>query len=126
MTNTAFYDNMAAVAKKLLSQYGRDVTLVRTVPGAYNPSTGVAGAPDVQTYTTSGLIVDYTNYNLAMAGGLIKAGDRRLYLSATGLPGLPDPLTDAVTIDGTTWSIERATEPVNEQVIYDLQVRRRR
>ena len=119
-----FYDSMADTAQDLLSDYGKDLVLTRIVPGAYNPTTGIPGAPTPTTYTVKALVTNFNDYRVANSGGLIKTGDRRIFVAAKNLPIFPDPATDSVTLDGVTWKVVNATKPVDAQVIYELQVRR--
>lgn len=123
MTNPLF-DNMADTALRMLTDYGHDITLTRVTPGTYDPNTGTQGAATTTAYTAKGIVLNFSDYRVSNSGGLIKTGDRKLLVAARGLAIFPDPTTDTATLSGVTWKIENAIQPVNEVVIYELQVRR--
>lgn len=119
----AFYGNLAKTGKRLLSQYGKDLVITRVVNGSYDPVTS-AVASTTTTHTVKGQVFDYTDSRIATSGGLVVAGDRRVIISAVDISFEPNPSTDSVTIGSTKWSIVRVSKPVDEDVIYDMQVRR--
>lgn len=118
----ALYKSLSKTANSLLTIYGKDITITRTVNGAYDTATGNV-SNTVTTHTVKGQLFQYKDMTIAMSGGLIKQGDRYIILDASRLTFTPDPNTDEVTVDGVRWAIVAVKKPVDEQVIYELQVR---
>ena len=119
----AFYDNIAKTGNTLLARYGKDVTITRVVNGSYDVATGEQSSTTT-TATVKGQVFEYSDRRIGSSGGLILDGDRKLLVSAVGLSFLPNPNTDSVTIGSDKWKIVRVSKPVDEDVIYELQVRR--
>ena len=117
----AFYDDMAATALELLTEFGVTITLPRTTGGSIDPVTGSVIAGTDASVTTTGLIKPYPD-NL-IDGTRIMQGDRELVLSNE-----QDPLpTDTPTIGGENWSIVsiKTIKPDDATpVVYFCQVRR--
>ena len=122
MTGT-FYDNLAKTGNTLLAKYGKDVVITRVVNGSYDVATGDQ-ASTTTTTTIKGQIFEYSDRRIGASGGLILDGDRKLLVSAVGLSFTPNPNTDSVTIGSEKWKIVRVSKPVDEEVVYELQVRR--
>lgn len=118
-----FYDRMAATAKRLLTNYGKDYVINRVVNGAYNPATGTMGQTS-SSFTVKGRVFDYNDFQISQSGGLIKAGDRYLMAAEIDLSFIPDPTTDRVTLDDGVWSVLRLYRPVDEKVFVRLHFRR--
>lgn len=122
MTGT-FYDNLAKTGNALLAKYGKDVAITRVVNGSYDVTTGDQ-VSTTSTVTVKGQVFEYSDRRISASGGLILDGDRKLLVSAVGLSFIPSPNTDSVTIGTEKWKIVRVSKPVDEDVIYELQVRR--
>lgn len=120
----AFYDDMASMALDLITQFGRPVILRDTVKGGYNPATG-ANTPDtVSERTAQGILLDFTGQEF-QANSLIKAGDKKLKIAASGL-ATPPTLLSKLVIQGKTWSIVpplKEINPAGTPLLYELQVR---
>lgn len=119
---SGFYDRAANTAKRLLTSYGKDITVTRQVNSGYDPSTGVAGS--TSTFTVKGQSFDYSDYRVATSNGLIKTGDRKVLIAAKDLAFTPDATTDQLTVNGVVWSIVKVNKVVDEQVLFEIQVRR--
>jgi hypothetical protein len=66
----------------LLRDFGSDLTLSRRDGDTYAPDTGTLTAGTVTTYTIRGVFINYRDENVD--GAVVRAGDRRLLVSATG------------------------------------------
>ena len=125
---TGALDSLArGLASSLLGQYGKAMTLTRTVAGAYDPATGTTGAPTVTAVAVNGYLDGFSlqGYGTAFKEGLIQDGDQKASIPALGLSFDPAP-GDTLTIDGWPWTVIKA-QPTwsGEQVaMWDLQVRK--
>lgn len=126
---TEFYDDMASTAAEMIGEFGQAVTLTRSVPGAYNPTTGTNGAATVTTQSC--LAVEEAYKAREIDGTLIKAGDKKLILSpqtAAGATVTAPTEGDTVTFagDADPWTI-KSVEPLSPggtALLYTLQLRR--
>lgn len=118
---TAFdYARAQATAARLLAKFGQTGTL--TVPGsssgdAWNPTIGAA-----TTETVTFAVLSFENRDID--GTKIKMGDKKVYLSASGLAAVPT--TDCtLTIGSAVHSIEgvEPLSPAGVVVFYQLQCR---
>lgn len=115
------YGEMAALADEILLEFGAPVILTRTTPGAYDPATGTTGGPVSTPYTGTGAAFDYEAKDID--GTLIKAGDRRVYLSTAGIVA---PRTgDTLAIAGAALTVVavRPLQPALLAVLFDVQCR---
>jgi len=99
MSAAAFYADMAATAKDLLTDFGKTITLTRTTGTTYDPVTGATVAGTDASVTTTGLIKPYPDK--LIDGTRIQSGDRELVLSNEQTP----TMDDKPNIDGQQWSI---------------------
>lgn len=116
-----FYDEMAAIAHELLTEFGGPVSLRRTVPGAYDPATGTTTADVTTTWPGTGARFDYEQKDID--GTRVRSGDQRVYLSVVGVV---EPLTgDKVLIGSAELTVvaSRPLKPASTAVLYDVQVR---
>ncbi|WP_267398987.1 hypothetical protein [Pseudomonas sp. GM_Psu_2] len=118
-----FYDEMAAMALDLISQYGQPVQLREEKPGAYNPATGKTDPPSVKTQTAQAVMSDYKPAEFENST-LLQRGDKRLKVAAKGMPWVPS-LATKVSANGETWAVIAITEtnPAGTPLVYELQVR---
>lgn len=118
---SAFYDDMAQVAKDMLTEFGAAVVLTRTTPGAYNPETGTTAAATTATYNGMGAKFDYELKEID--GTKILQGDQKLYLSpylmANPVPG------DMIRADGADYTVisSKALRPAETHVLFEVQLR---
>jgi len=115
-----FYDEMAAVALELLTEFGSDVTLYRETGATANPVTGAVVAGTDASVVSKGLLKPYPNSMID--GTRILVGDRMLVLSAENTP-LP---TDKPVIAGQKWAIVNITSinPAGTPLVHFVQVRK--
>lgn len=119
----AFYDEMAATALALLSEFGQPVTIARTTPGGYDPATGGVTAPITTSQAGSAVVREYARQHID--GTLIQAGDKRVIVAASGLTFAPAP-GDSVTASGDVLQVVSVIErnPAGTALVYELQGRR--
>lgn len=120
----AFYDEMAVMAVALITEFGQPVTLRDTVKGVYDPATGKTGPDTVTERIAQGILLDFTGQEF-QTNSLIKVGDKKLKIAASGLSSPPTLLSKAV-IQGKTWSIVpplKEISPAGTPLLYELQVR---
>lgn len=116
------YAALASRAAALLASYGQGMVLTRITKGAHDPGTGTPTAGVTQTWTGSGVELEFDNRTID--GTLIKAGDKRILLSA---PNVAQPKSgDTLTFGGETWRVQDAKiiKPGTTSVLYDVQVRK--
>lgn len=111
---SALYARLAASAKRLLTNYGRQVTLFSTIGGAQFV-----------------MAVEEAYEDKSIDGRMVEAGDVKLHMAVTDIEGKavakPEADVDTVTYaDGTTWVVKRVVpvSPGEEAVLYTLQLRR--
>ena len=120
-----FYARMQQSSNRMLRGKGQTVTLTHTVPGTYDPTTGlITNATTTQTGT--GAVMEYNNRNVD--GTLIKQGDRQLLLSpflASGGSLVAPAVGDTATIGGTVFTVTQVkqTAPAGTVVMYDCNLR---
>ncbi|WP_085637908.1 MULTISPECIES: hypothetical protein [unclassified Pseudomonas] len=120
----AFYDEMAAMALEMITEFGQPVLIRATTVGEYDPETGSAGPGTVTEQTAQGILLDFTGQEF-QNNSLIKQGDKKLKIAAKGLAWVPD-LLNKVIIQGRTWSIVpplKEINPAGTPILYELQVR---
>jgi hypothetical protein len=120
----ALYDEMAVMARELITEFGQPVNLRDTVKGVYDPSSGKTGPDTVTERTAQGILLDFTGQEF-QTNSLIKVGDKKLKIAASGLSAPPTLLSKAV-IQGKTWSIVpplKEINPAGTPLLYELQVR---
>ncbi|TWC11440.1 hypothetical protein FBY06_14429 [Pseudomonas sp. SJZ085] len=120
----AFYDEMAAMALEMITEFGQPVTISRTEPGEYDPDQGteVPGATIEQI--AQGILLDFTGQEF-QSNSLIRQGDKKLKIAAQGMAWVPG-LLDKVVAQGCTWSIVppmKEVNPAGTTILYELQVR---
>lgn len=117
------YSRARATATKLITRFGQDAQLLVPSVASGNPWDPVPAAPAAYNVTIA--ITDYSEYD--RRGTLIQAGDRRAFMSATGLTVTEEQLTAAkLVVNGTTLAVVNALplNPAGVAVMYELQVRR--
>lgn len=110
-----------ATATRLLTKYGRSVSLRVVTSGTYSPSTG--GVTD--TYvdeTRNAALFDYSAGERNVAGALIAQGDKRCIMDADG--AVPQ-LNHRVVVDSVVYQIVGIVEikPASTAVLFELQLR---
>jgi hypothetical protein len=119
----AFYDEMAAMALELITEFGQAVTVQTVTPGQYDPETSQTAPDVITTQTAQGVLVEYTGREF-QANSLILQGDKKLKIAAKGITA--PTLLSKVIIQGKTWSIVpplKEANPAGTPLVYELQVR---
>ncbi|UVM02019.1 hypothetical protein LOY41_12245 [Pseudomonas atacamensis] len=119
-----FYDEMAAIAIEMITEFGQPVTIRATTIGEYDPETGSAPADSTKEQTAQGILLDFTGQEF-QNNSLIKQGDKKLKIAAQGLEWGPE-LLNKVVVQGRTWSIVpplKEINPAGTPILYELQVR---
>ncbi|HEX8591748.1 MAG TPA: hypothetical protein VF682_00470 [Pseudomonas sp.] len=120
----AFYDEMAVMAFQLITEFGQPVTIRDTVKGVYDPARGKTGLDTVTERTAQGILQDFTGQEF-QTNTLIKVGDKKLKIAASGLSA-PPTLLSKVIVQNKTWSIIpplKEINPAGTPLLYELQVR---
>ena len=120
----AFYDEMAAMALEMITEFGQPVTIRAITVGEYDPDTGTAPPDTVTEQTAHGILLDFTGQEF-QNNSLIKQGDKKLKIAAKALAWAPD-LLNKVIVQGRTWSIVpplKEINPAGTPILYELQVR---
>lgn len=115
------YGATAATAARLILRFGALVVLRRSVPGAYDPATGAPGAPTVTSQTVLAVVLDFPQSYID--GTLIRAGDRKVLVSAMGTTA--PQAGDTMAWEGQKLVVVNAKKlgPAGPAVLYTLQVR---
>lgn len=120
----AFYDEMAALALDMITEFGQPVIIRATTVGEYDPEAGAAPPDTVIEQTAQGMLIDFTGQEF-QNNSLIKQGDKKLKIAAQGLAWVPG-LLNKVIVQGRTWSIVpplKEINPAGTPILYELQVR---
>lgn len=114
----SFYANLAATARRLLTQFGTDATLTRVTTGDYDPATGTASQTTTD-YTCKAARFDYSQRDID--GTNIRVGDQRIYMDATVMP----QTGDTIALGDRTYVVvtARSIGPALTAVLYDVQAR---
>lgn len=118
------YAGIAANVLAALKSVGQKVLLTHTAPGAYDPATGL-GAPTITTTYGWGamlLLSPRAMTDMEIAGTLVAAEEKHLFLSAAGLsfaPSLGDHITLATSQDFVVSSFI-TFNPAGVPLYYDL------
>ena len=82
---------------------------VRTVSKSYNSETGITTETTTDT-TVSGILTDYTQYEINNSGGGVQIYDRKLIVKVADLTATPTPDTTRAIISSTTYRIVPQTD----------------
>ncbi|MCA7945570.1 hypothetical protein [Burkholderia vietnamiensis] len=117
-----FYAEMAADVFDLLTEFGRAVVVTIVSPDSvYDPETSTNVNPSTD-YPAIGAIFDKNDHEIN--GTLVRVGDKRVLVSAVGVPA--PRLDDRVTVGADTFRIvnPQTIGPAGVAVLYDLHVRK--
>ncbi len=120
----AFYDEMAAMALEMITEFGQPVTISKTEPGEYDPDIGGESPGATVEQIARGIFLDFTGIEF-QNNSLIRQGDKKLKIAAQDLAWVPG-LLDKVEAQGRTWSIVpplKEINPAGTPIFYELQVR---
>lgn len=126
----AFYDEMADMALEMLAEFGRTISLSRTVGGDYDPDTGTSGGT-TETQDATVVILPASNgtvqaFDIRYENGtLIEQNLRALTIAAKDLAWVP-VAGDKATFDGSDWTFIGCTpvNPAGTPIVYKAAVKR--
>ena len=115
----SFYSDLAAVATRLLTDKGQQVTFSRETSTGFNPTTGI-NTTTTSTITGYGAAFDYNSSEID--GTIIVKGDIRFLFEAGSAP----QQDDTVTIDSIGYRVMdvKKTAPGGTDVLYEVQLRK--
>lgn len=121
------YSNPAATALRLLTKFGRSVTLRKQTAGAYNPATSSATITNTD-YTGTGALFDFNERVLGTQfadGTTVEQGDKFLLLAPSGITVAPEP-NDLLIFGSDTWNVMnvKTVAPAGTPVLYELHLRK--
>lgn len=120
------YARIAASAAKAIAAAGVPVTLTKTVPDDYDPSSGTQDTLGSASFSGSAVRASFSRKEID--GTRIREGDVRLYMALDDPTADPE-IGDALTIDGEAgWAIAgpiTKIQPGSVVVLYDIQARQR-
>lgn len=103
--------------------FGRDVAIVKNVPGAYDPADGSTSSGPRLEQTSRAIILGYKDY--LTTGELIKRGDRKVILKVAGLQW-PPSMGDIIEVGSDRYTVIaiKTGELGGTVYLYTLQVRK--
>lgn len=124
----AFYDDMAAVALELITEFGQAGTISDVTPGTYDPATGETTGDTPITQTAQMILLDYSlqesgaKYN---EGTQVLAGDKKILIAAQGLAWAP-MMTSRITADSAVWQVVniKVSNPAGTPLVYEIHGRK--
>lgn len=116
------YAELASDALDILTEFGQPVTVtIASTDSVYDPatSTNVNATTD---YPAVGAIFDLSDKEID--GTLVQVGDKRIYVSAIGVPDVS--IDDRVTVGAVTYRVvdPNTVAPAGIAVLYNLHVRK--
>ncbi|MBX8534536.1 hypothetical protein K5D33_07335 [Pseudomonas cichorii] len=125
------YDEMADAALEMITEFGRQITLKRTVLGDYDPAHGVAGGGVTETQIVTCVILPASKGTIEAfddrfkSGTLIETNLRSLKIAAKGMVWPPAP-GQTVEFDDHVWTLVGATPaaPGGVDIVYSTTVMR--
>lgn len=104
-----------------IAEDGLLATLTRQASGNYDPTTGAATVTTT-TQTAYGIRTNWAKRDID--GTLIKSGDVKIILAASGLTNAPQ-VDDTITFDGTVYTIKGVypVSPADVVIVYNLNAR---
>lgn len=114
-----FYGSLATTVTGLLTDKGRQMTLLRRVPGTFNPVTGVSAGGTLDSVTVTGVVGTFSRQQID--GTRVLMTDRRVTLTPSAAP----LCSDALEIDGVAHQIVSIIEvkPATTTLAYVVQAR---
>jgi hypothetical protein len=114
-----FYSDLAAVATRLLTDKGQQVTFSRETSTGFDPEAGI-NTTTTSTITGYGAAFDYNSSEID--GTIVVKGDIRFLFEAGSAP----QQDDVVTIDSIIYRVMavKTTSPAGTAVLYECQLRK--
>ena len=117
-----FYNGLQSTASRLLTQFGKPMTLRIQTGSVYDPVTQT-NVPAYADYAVSGLVLNYKG-RMNESGTYVQTDDKKLLLSVSDAP---EPTTGAQVIDGAdayTVQTVKALSPAGINLLFELQGRK--
>lgn len=116
---TAFYDDMAATATELLTEFGKALQLRRASAGTYDPVTGTTTGATITYADIIGIFIRITQDYAAT--NEVQQGDRLMVIG----PSVAPQMTDKVVVGASALTIVNIVpiNPAGTPLAYKLQVR---
>lgn len=121
-----FYNRLQATSTRLLTQFGKPMTLRIQSGSAYDPVTQT-NVPSYTDYPVTGLVLNYGREKsgaVSETGTFVQTNDRKLLLSVSNAP---IPTIGALLVDGSdTYTVEnvKALAPAGINLLFELQGRK--
>ena len=119
---SAFYNGLQSTATRLLTQFGKPLTLRVQTGSTYDPGTQT-NAPTYADHAVSGVIGNYQG-RVTESGTLVQTDDKKILVS---VGTAPEPTAGAQIIDGATVYVVqtvKALNPAGTPLLYELQGRK--
>lgn len=118
---TALDTQLRPLARRLIAERGKPMTLRRLEPATYSAATGTVTATQTD-HAIAAVVEDYGGHQIQ---GLVRQGDRRVLLAADGLAIVPRP-GDQIVLDGEVFTAVRVEGTFSGALpaLYALQIRR--
>lgn len=125
------YEELQHEALELIDEFGRKITLSRSVDGEYDPETGGSTGGSTETEQASVVILPASNalvqsFDIKFESGtLVESNLRALVIAAKGLEWMPSP-GDKASFDGADWTFIGCTpiNPAGTPLVYKASVKR--
>ncbi len=117
-----FYPGLQATASRLLTQFGKPMTLRIQSGATYDPVTQT-NVPAYTDYPVNGLVLNYSG-RTNESGTYVQTDDKKLLVSVSDAP---EPTTGAQVIDGAsvyTVQAVKALSPAGVNLLFELQGRK--
>lgn len=121
-----FYNGLKSTASRLLTKFGKPMTLRIQTGSVYDPVTQT-NVPAYTDYPVSGLVLNYGRERsgaVSESGTLVQTNDRKLLLSVSDAP---IPSIGALVVDGAgIYTVEnvKALSPAGINLLFELQGRK--
>lgn len=117
-----FYNGLQSTATRLLTKFGKPMTLRIQSGSAYDPVTQT-NVPAYTPYPVTGLVLNYKG-RMNESGTYVQTDDKKLLLSVSDAP---EPTTGAQVIDGAdvyTVQMVKSLSPAGINLLFELQGRK--
>lgn len=127
----SFYEEMAEMTLEMITEFGQQITLKRTIGTEYDPETSSGGIGTIETQTVTCIILPASKGTVEAfdskfkAGTLIESNLRALKIAAKGVEWAPGPGCIA-TFEGYDWTMIGMTpsSPAGTDIVYSASVMR--
>lgn len=115
----SFYTDLQSIADKLISDFGKPMTLKRSTPGVFDPVTGTSIGTVDETIAVTGIVGAFSSEQID--GIRVLMTDKRVTLTSAIAP----LVSDALVIDGVAHQIVTIIEskPAGTTLVYVVQAR---